>query len=69
MNYTGMAAQLELPHMNDCPRCDGRYKKCSLCFGTGKIPEQMLLLCRLIVANKTSEREELISSHDVIFAH
>lgn len=43
-----MATQLELPCMNHCPRCEGRWKKCSLCFGTGTIPDQMIELCRSI---------------------
>lgn len=33
-----MATQLELPNMNDCPRCFRKLnKRCKLCNGSGKI--------------------------------
>lgn len=46
-------AQLELPHMDHCPRCSGSGRmtqiinaKCPWCFGAGKISEANLKLYR-----------------------
>lgn len=54
--------QLEFPDMNHCPRCDGQWKKCSVCFGTGKIPDEMLELCRLLAQPKTIQAKVELNS-------
>lgn len=57
-----MATQLEFPNMNHCPRCEGRWKKCSLCNGTGTIPNEILEICRLLQKPKTIETKAELNS-------